>query len=154
MLNLKQFKTLVSSTLDSVDLGGQIAVNLVFGTALQESNLHYLTQLNGPAVSLFQVEPLTYLDIRHRLCMHLPLRQKILTALYLTEIPEDANFLIGNVSLAIIICRLKYFLDSRPMPTSNDPALLAQYYKTIYNTCFGKAAIDMITKNMQVAVNT
>lgn len=48
-LNLPQFKAeIVVPTLNAIGLGGDAAVNLLTGTALVESSLVYLRQVNGP----------------------------------------------------------------------------------------------------------
>lgn len=151
MLNLKQFKYLVRTVLDAINLGGDTAVNLLTGTALYESDLIYLLQFPvAHAVSLFQIEKATYLGLRERLKRKPDLRNKILAYCSLTDIPEDYNHLVGNIALSIIMARLKYYLIPNPLP-ANEPLALAQYYKQFYNTPQGKADVNKAVISFQIA---
>lgn len=60
-MNGKQFRIeIVRPALVTIDLYSDAAENLVMGTAAQESHLDYVKQSgNGPALSLFQMEPAT-----------------------------------------------------------------------------------------------
>ena len=154
MLDAKQFKQLVSDTLTAINLGGDTAINLVMGTCLQESGLHWLQQENGGvAVGIAQCEPATYHDICTRINMHVIQYKKILNYLNMPFFPADATALIGNMTLAIIICRLKYWLLSQPLP-GNTVNELSAYYITYYNTSAGAATIEQATKNFQIAMDT
>ncbi len=65
MLNIPQFcANIVRPTLEAIGAHNRAAEDLVLGTALQESNLRYLRQLNeGPARGVYQMEPATHDDI-------------------------------------------------------------------------------------------
>ncbi len=65
MLDIPQFRAnIVRPTLEAVGAHNRAAEDLVLGTALQESNLRYLRQLNdGPARGVYQMEPATHDDI-------------------------------------------------------------------------------------------
>lgn len=152
MLDSKQFTSLVQMTLDAIGLGGNAAVHLIVGTALQESSLTYLMQNGGPAIGILEIEPFTYLDIRHRMMGHQVLEHHILGYLNMNDFPEDAKALMGNMTLSIIIARLKYYLLPEALPM-DDPVALCEYYKKYYNTMKGKADVDKALHNFQLACN-
>jgi hypothetical protein len=153
MLNLQQVKQLIRNVLNAIGFpGGETAVNLVFGTAIQESSLIYLEQVpSGIAVSLFQIEEATYLDLINR--MSPSMRHKILAYCSLTDFPKDYKFLIGNLTLSIIMARMKYYLIPEALP-ANDPEALAEYHKKYYNTVKGRTDINRSTINFNMAVKT
>lgn len=145
MLNSNQFREdLVRSTLQSIQMWSEEAENLLMGTALVESSLVYLKQIGGgPAVSLFMIEPATYLDLRQRLITdHNDIYKKILGILAFMTLPMTADFLIGNITAAIIMARIKYFFDSQPIPDATDYMGLALYHKRVYNTAGGATDIN------------
>lgn len=147
MLNIKQFrKDLVRPTLQGIKLWCQASENLVVGTSLQESMLTELVQDGGVALGLMQVEPATYHDICTRLASHYSLRQSVLDYTYLRELPSDPNVLIGNITLSIIICRIKFYFSAYQLPDATDINGLARMYKTIYNTSTGKATEENFVK--------
>lgn len=140
MLDAIQIRELlIRPTLKALQMWTPSSENLVFGTALVESNLVYLKQINGPALSPWMIEPATYLDLRKRLMNHYSkIYQKILSILCMEMLPQDANFLIGNLTAAIIIARIKYYFDPYPLPDANDYTALATLWKRVYNTEKGK----------------
>jgi hypothetical protein len=147
-LDIVQFKQyVVIPTLTAIGLGGDAAINLIVGTAMAESRLTYLKQLGtGPAISIMEIEPGTYLDMRDRLTrFHPMLYSRVLATLNMQSLPADCNYLIGNLTAAVIFARLKYYFSPAPLPPFDDASKLAQYYKKIYNTSLGAADISVST---------
>ena len=71
--NCLQFRDLITRVLKEVALYSPAAVNLLLGTAAQESGFGtYLRQVKGPALSVFQIEEATFLDLRERMHPILP----------------------------------------------------------------------------------
>ena len=59
--------TLIIPVCAALGLNSPSAVQLLLGTAAQESHMgHYLVQVRGPAIGMYQMEPNTYLDIWRR----------------------------------------------------------------------------------------
>ncbi len=144
MLNLKQFRELiVKQTLKDIGLWSQVAENLLVGTALIESRLTYLKQNPGPALGIYQMEPQTYRDLLMTLgkSKNIALSNRILTVCHMQSLPLDASIIVGNLTIATIMARLKYYFNSAPLP-SNDIAKIADYYKLIYNTAKGAAKVE------------
>ena len=64
-MNPTQFlKYVITPTLADLDMYSPAAAMLLLGTAVTESNLEYLRQLpDGPALSVYQIEPATARDV-------------------------------------------------------------------------------------------
>jgi len=107
------------------------AYTLMLGTALQESGLQDMKQINGDAVSFFQIEPATFDDVFFRYLQ---------TAPHLLNLVMDFKFphtgaweqVAGNQHLACAVARCKYWMASEPLPTNIEG--LAMYWKRNYNT--------------------
>lgn len=144
----RQFKELiVRPILKSIDLWSETAENLLAGTAYIESELQYIKQLpDGPAVSVMQIEPNTYLDLKKRVSDKYPeIFCKIKLSLFMNKIPDTADWLIGNLNAAVIFARLKYYFDPEPLPLVDDYVGMAELYKRVYNTSNGAATLENAT---------
>ena len=110
------------------------AESLLLGTAAMESLLKYVRQFkNGPALSLMQIEPATYLDACRYLNQRQPqLRDRILDACYLQAFPPPSA-LIWNMRLAALIARTIYWMVPEPLPDANDLVGIANYYIKYYH---------------------
>jgi len=137
-LDSVQFKTLVKKVLHSLDLDSRGAVNLILGTAAQESRFGtYLAQRGGgPAVGIFQIEPATF---------------KYLQEKYSSKYPEiagrKAEDMEWDLRLSIIMCRLKYLSIPEKLPAFNDLSGMADYWKKYYNTPLGRGTTDEFVGN-------
>lgn len=143
-LDVQQFRNfIVRPTLSAINLYSKSAEHLIVGTALIESDMEYIYQVPaGPAVSILQMEPETYKDVRKRLYTQFKqYLQPILDYFAITEIPTKPAWLIGNLYAAVTFARLKYYYDKEPLPKEDDWQNLAGYYKRVYNTHLGKATI-------------
>lgn len=159
-LNLVQVKELVvRPVLTKLNLGGETAVNLVFGTALVETHLSWIRQylsrkdvLNGTGRGLWQLEPAT-IDWLYNDLMARPkhnARLRIIKSLYMTG--ENLHQqMITNMSLGAIFCRFKYLSSSSPM-CKNNANDMYEYHKRIYNA--GGAATDKNIAIFQTAIDT
>jgi hypothetical protein len=111
-------KYVVRPSLQALGLpGGVLAEKLVLGTACQESRLQYLHQLGkGPALSLWQIEPVTAMDTLRRapaaaldrldaMCPGvLPVQGKG------TLLGSTVERLHGDLYLGAAMCRLVYYM--------------------------------------------
>jgi hypothetical protein len=130
-------RKLVTDTLKALNLYSAEAVELMLGTAAQESAYgKYRRQLgNGPALGIFQMEPNTFYDICINFLAYKPeLRAKILKVSGIEKL--DAKDLETNDVLATCMCRVHYYRVKTPVPV--DLQGWAGYWKQYYNTQHGK----------------
>jgi hypothetical protein len=127
-LNKHQLRDLIERVLREIHLYSDAAVNLLMGTAAQESAFgSYLKQLgNGPAKGAFQMERLTFDDLQGR---------------FGKVTPEIMKFrfdqLEWDLRASIIMARIKYYSIPENLPLANDIQGLARYWKRWYNTPLG-----------------
>lgn len=124
------------------------AVQLLLGTACVESDCgHYIQQINGPALGIFQMEPATHDDIWHNYINHRPNLKAFMRAeLGETLLPVKSDNLRWNLCYATMMARLHYYRvkESIPITTQTEQA---GYWKRHYNTEKGKGKIeDYLTK--------
>ena len=155
--NKDQFRQMISLVLDFLELNSLSAIELLMLTAAQESHLgHYLYQIKGPAVGIFQMEPRTEDDIWDRFLSHpkqIRLNIKIKSLLPIENTIPDISFLQSNINYQISMCRIFYYRIPEKLPLYNNILELAKYYKKYYNTIKGAATIDEIISNYNRYVN-
>ena len=162
-MNANQLKKyVVEPTLKEIDLYSEAAVNLILGTAAQESRCgHYIHQVNGPALGIYQMEPLTNDDIWNSyLAYHIDLMDDLLEAIgydcgnyALTNIAFNSERLIWDLKYATIMCRLHYYRVPVPLPRAEDLSGLAAYWKKYYNTEKGKGTEQEFIKNYRSLID-
>jgi len=145
-LDPRQFAVhVVYPALRDIGLWSQAAGALVLGTAMQESRLRYLRQMQGgPALGLFQMEPATFRDIRDNfLASNSTLRLAVNElARHSLRTLEPAE-LVGNLHFAAAMCRVHYRRVKAPLPLIAAGSLeFARYWKRYYNTEDGKGTAD------------
>lgn len=153
MLNILQFRlNVVRPVLQEIGAHSAAAENLVLGTALQESNLHYLRQLaEGPARGIFQMEPATHDDIWDN---YLAYRRELADRVSGFLVPERDRVeqLIWNLAYATAMCRIHYWRVPAPLPKATDVPGLAAYWKQYYNTPQGKGTEAEFTEKFETAI--
>ena len=119
------------------------AENLLLGTMLVESGGEFLKQHPGPALGVYQVEPLTHLDVKNYLNTkrNSILKDKVLSCCFMGVLPPD-DALVWNLRYATLIARLIYYRNPMKLPDASDAMGLATYHKTIYNSSLGKTNVD------------
>ena len=143
MIDIIQLREeLIRPTLQSIRLWSLSAENLLVGTGLVESNFKYIKQKGGIALSFWQIEPATYTYLTHRVTHDREIRAVILNALDAVEIPTDENQLLGNMTLAIIVARLKYWYIPENLPEHDDIEGLSRYWGKYYQTESKPKAMD------------
>ena len=159
MLNPGQFiRDVIRPTLKSVDLWSPWAERLLFGTAIQESGLVYLRQLNnGPALGVYQMEPATHDDIWNNYLRYRPvLNQAARRFSRVAGIPglprPEAGEMVTNLAYATVMCRLHYYRSPVTPIDMNSPerdANLAKAWKRFYNTAGGKGTEAQFLRNLE-----
>ncbi len=115
------------------------AAKLLMMTACHESmGFCYRTQVNGPALSYFQVEPNTLDDLYKNYLAYRPRRQAQLDA-YLPVGMSHLEALEADDAYACAAARMIYARVAEALPNVRDDMALAEYAKRYWNTAFGKA---------------
>ncbi|MGA1876446.1 MAG: hypothetical protein ACMUIA_12645, partial [bacterium] len=129
--NRNQFEGLIKRVLDDLGLCSQSAVNLLLGTAAQESGFGtYLRQISGPALGVFQMEPATEEDIwRNYLRYQERLRNSVVQCTFISFPTPGA--LVWNLAYSISMARIKYYRSPDPLPSPDDIEGLAAYWKYV-----------------------
>lgn len=138
---LKEY--VIRPTLESINMWSPEAEILLLGTAATESKMgHYLHQVSGPALGIYQMEPATYYDIDENYLAHrMNFRKKILNAMGYAKFPHAIN-LIHDLKLSTIMTRLHYARYREPIPNAEDIEGMAIYWKKYYNTEKGKGDVS------------
>lgn len=138
-MNFDQFRVhVLQPALKTADLWSPSAEILMLGTAWIESKLEHIKQIKGPALSFFQIEPKTHVDIKRYLKRpdNRRLQERVLSTCFMAVMPND-DALAWNMRYAALIARLKYWMIPKPLPAPDDLNGLAAYYKRYYNTSQG-----------------
>lgn len=113
------------------------AIELLLGTAIQESGLLQLAQVpNGPALGVYQIEPATHDDVLTNFVAPRPSVQGRIRGLAAAT-PDRDQQLVTNLAYATAIARMIYFRAPDPLSSATDIAGLAAYWKAHYNTAGG-----------------
>ena len=145
-MNKLPLKSLIASVLKELNLHSDNAVNLLIGTAAQESHLgRYRKQLGGgPALGIFQMEPATFDDIVKNY-----LRYKPELAARIERVARISRFKaedLENTSLlATCMARVHYLRVREAIPS--DLEGWARYWKRYYNTPLGKGTEEEFIAN-------
>ncbi len=122
---------------------------LLLCTAAIESKCgHYIKQINGPALGIWQMEPATHDDIFANCdvlqdvdCGMSESKYNILQLSPTYNMDEDfeavQSDLIDSPKYACAMARFKYSMDNEPLPDYNDFKAVYREYKRIYNTPLG-----------------
>lgn len=131
---------------------GPIALNLLLGTAAQESGGRYLAQYpTGPALGILEIEPPTHQDLLTNYLAFRPDLAAALASFVAPQPPRDMQ-LASNLAYAFAVARMLYHRAPEPLPTSSDPTVLGAYYKAHYNTAGGAATVDEFVRNFALYI--
>lgn len=116
---------------------------LLLCTAAIESNCgEYIKQINGPALGIWQMEPMTHNDIWENCdALNSEFGEVIRNLAPIYSVIAD-NDLIDTPKYACAMARLKYSMDPNPLPKLTDDMgadsnAFYEYYKRVYNTELG-----------------
>lgn len=156
MIDIRQFqKYIVRPVLDRLKMGGLAAERLMIGTALAESRMTYIDQINrgeekpGPAYGIYQQEQGSHDDIWLN---YLPQHPDIaLRVRQLAIMPCDAQQMAGNLYYATAMARLHYWRLRFIMPSPLDYKAMAGLWKMYYNTVEGAGTAEKAEKWFRIA---
>ncbi len=145
-------EVVIRPALKKLGLWSEAAENLLLGTAAQESQMgRYLRQIQGPALSIFQVEPATHQDIYDNYLIYHGHLLGVVVGLTVPKIPRVEQ-LAWNLMYAAAIARVHYRRVKEPLPDANDVSALGCYWKNHYNTLKGKGTVEEFVKNYTAMV--
>jgi hypothetical protein len=114
---------------------------LLLATAAIESKCgYYIKQINGPALGIWQMEPETRYDIWVN-CDALQ-KDRFRTSIDMLGSCAGADELVVSPMYACAMARLKYSMDTAPLPFYADIYAIYEYYKRIYNTPLGASTFE------------
>ena len=123
--------------LESLEMDSEAARRLMMGTALVESDLTYLRQHSrGPALGVFQMEESTYDDIVHRYFKG-PGQNEEARFRRTVMGNYSAMRMIYDLQYAAALARVRYWMETEPLPDKDNIHGLAVYWKTHYNSAGG-----------------
>jgi hypothetical protein len=119
-------KYIIRPALTPHGLWSRDSEELLMLTAAKESHLgYYIHQLgDGPALSPWQIEPATF----DWLCSMFPQ--------YLRD--RESSELVYDLRLGALAARVRYLVDSEPLPAASDVEGMARTWKRVFNTVAGK----------------
>ena len=148
MIDCKQLRgEIIRPALIGIDMYSPEAVELLLGTAAQESHMgKYIVQIRGPAKGIFQMEPNTHDDIINNWLRYKPrLKPRLLATAGADSF--DSKWLVSNLRYAAFFCRLHYRRVPSSLPAADDIQGLAVYWKRHYNTYLGAGKTSEFVAN-------
>ena len=125
------------------------AMELVMGTAAQESGLRHIDQLTpgpGPAYGLWQMEGATHEDLWASFINPRPaLREKLL--MMVAPWPSRVEQLRSNLLYGAAMCRVHYRRAPEAIPPADNIEALGQLWKLRYNTSAGKGTVQQFVQS-------
>jgi len=156
VIDLHQFENLiVTPTLNQIELASPAAVELLVGTAIQESRITFVKQLgDGPALGVFQMEPATHDDIWENYLLHRPELAALVARA--TRYPGIgmSHDMVGNLWYATAMARVHYRRVPEPLPEPGDLEGMANYWKDHYNTHQGAGTVEEYIEHWHEAYGT
>jgi hypothetical protein len=146
MINPNQFINLIlEPALRATNTYSIDSMHLMAVTLYVESKFTHLKQLpNGPALGFGEIEMPTYLDCARYLEKNNPtLLNAILKYVERSTLPKNPVNIMGDLSLNVLIARVKYWMLKEPIPSYKDVSSQAQFYKRFYNTGAGAATPEL-----------
>lgn len=137
------FRGFTSHVLRTAGLHSASAVELLLGTCAKESDFGKSRRQigGGPALGVMQMEPATFGWLQGRYSSSLP-----------ELIGRNAEDLVWDDRLSVIMARLRYLVVPSPLPPANDVEGMARYWKQHYNTPTGRGTVEEFIANYNMFV--
>lgn len=142
-----QLRGLIARVLNAAHLHSPQALELLMGTAAQESHLGtYLHQIRGPALGIFQMEPATEQDIWHNYLRYKPNLADTVARVCSVAVPSSWA-LETNLAYQIIMARIHYHRVKSPLPDPGDVEGMGKYWDDHYNCNPDKGTVEEFVIN-------
>lgn len=150
----------IRPTLWQIALDSPAAQVLLLGTALTESRLRWLDQIDaaskpGPAYGVYQMELATHDDLwTNYLPSKIALRINVARLSTYSSLGSrpDATELWTNLAYASAMCRVHYRRVPAALPHHEDAHDMAVYHKRYYNTPAGATVVAESVRHFEFAV--
>jgi hypothetical protein len=142
MLNIRQFREeLLRPSLDEIQHYSEAAEELLVMTCAAETlGGTFIQQVGGPALGIYQMEPLTYEDIWSKyLSNNTSIVYMMLNKLNMPLKPSPVVMKF-NLKYATYMARIYYLRFKEPLPAHDDVMGLATYYYKYWATPLSKAS--------------
>ena len=140
MSDAKEFlESTLRPTLMDMDMLSRSAEKLLLMTAAHESGgFRHARQIGGgPALSYYQIEPDTLVDLYRNYLGYRPERKGLLDQFLPADSTGPETALMDPV-YATAAARMIYYRVPEPLPDMEDDTEMARYWKTYWNTHLGK----------------
>ncbi len=138
----EELKTLISDTLTQASLETGLVLNSpeaigwLISVCAHESHMgKYRKQINGPAIGIYQMEPITLVDIQRNV-LALPKYEALKK--HIQSIPGTIQ---DNDAKSTLFARAQMLRFSEPFPSVGDRQGQAELWKLRWNTKAGKGTI-------------
>lgn len=141
-INCSQLRhCIIRPTLKDMGFWSLGAETLLLSTAAVESHMGtYIKQVGGPALGVYQMEPITHDDIvENYLAYRQPIRERLMYAFGLTNFEPER--LLYDLRYATVMGRLHYLRVREALPTHDNIGAMALYWKQYYNTQLGAGTV-------------
>lgn len=173
---INQMRGLITSTLKYLSPEikfSDVSVELILATGIHEGrNFDFIKQIQGPAISPFQIEPNTHDDawenfLRYKPKIAIKLLKLAGENMIFEYIEEDNHnqfikdfidskrykdlnvTMLGNLYYSIAICRICYYRKPFSIPETFEIEEIAKIWKQYYNTFLGKGHVDQFIRDYQ-----
>ena len=149
MFQCQQFRTtILQPALNLIGLYSPDAEELLVATMAQETlGGTYLTQVNGPALGIYQMEKENYDKLwQVNISQDPALARLILNGCQYIQRPP-AEHMVWNLYLATMMARVYYHKINKPLPKANSLQDIWLYYKEWWNSSKGAATQDEFYAN-------
>ena len=139
MINCNQLrKLIIKPALIELQLYSMDAEELlVFTCAVESDGGTYLKQNEGPALGIYQMEPVTYNDLWQNFIFKKISLNNILGMRFDCYSMPFEDKLIYDLRFATAMARVHYSRFEEPLPRWHDTDAIWEYYKKYYNTSLG-----------------
>jgi len=129
-------------------LDSPVAEELLIATAAHESlGGTYLKEDHGPALGLYQMEPVTHDDIWSKFMPnHSEVTHRLMTTCQMSTKPLS-SMLVFNLFYSTAMARIFYLRATAGLPATSDIDALWEYYKKFWNTEKGRAVKEDFIRN-------
>lgn len=139
MISVESLRNVIRISIEPFGWWSQEAEELLLMTAAHESGLgKYTTQIKGPALGMYQMEPSTLAGTYRNWINYRPDVAKKIVDISGVSRP-DRGQLQFNLIYSTIMARIKYRRAKGKLPPASDVWAMAEYAKDNYNTYMGAA---------------
>lgn len=112
---------------------------LLFTCAVESLGGTYIKQVNGPALGIYQMEPVTYNDIWQNYIKNRGSLLMMLGSSFNAFSIPDEQRLMYDLRFATAMTRIHYLRVGDALPSKGDIVGMWNYYKSHYNSAHGAA---------------